>query len=128
MRRQSAEDGPPGAVIDRQTIRSVAYQRILVLVLIWLGYEVALNAAANLRARNIASGLGFLGQSSGFGINQSLIPYDESSSYGRVFVVGLLNTLLVAGIGIVLATLLGFLVGIARLSSNWLIARLGGLY
>src|SRR5206468_279842 len=64
----------------------------------------------------------------GFGVNQSLIPYDESDTYARVFLVGLLNTLLVSGVGIVLATILGFAVGIARLSPNWLVARLGGAY
>jgi general L-amino acid transport system permease protein len=95
---------------------------------VWFGYEFALNAKANLEDNRIASGFGFLENTAGFGVNQSLIAYDESDSYGRVFVVGLLNTLLVAGIGIVLATILGFLVGIARLSPNWLLARLAGGY
>src|SRR6185295_3919845 len=70
----------------------------------------------------------FLENTAGFGINVSLIPYNESDSYGRVFLVGLLNTLLVAGIGIVLATILGFFIGIARLSPNWLVARVAGGY
>src|SRR5262249_59281741 len=70
----------------------------------------------------------FLENAAGFGINQTLIPYTEADSYGRVFVVGLLNTLLVAAIGIVLATILGFVVGISRLSSNWLLQRLAGAY
>ena len=64
----------------------------------------------------------------GFGVNQSLIPYNETDSYARVFLVGLLNTLLVSGLGIVFATVLGFVIGIARLSPNWLIARLAGAY
>src|SRR6202040_836792 len=64
----------------------------------------------------------------GFGVNQSLIPYSESDTYGRVFFVGLFNTLLVSGVGIVLATVLGFVIGIARLSPNWLFARLAGGY
>ncbi len=76
----------------------------------------------------ITSGFGFLDNTAGFGINQTLIPYSESDTYGRVFLVGLLNTLLVAAIGIVLATILGFVVGIARLSPNWLLARLAGGY
>src|SRR6185312_9040574 len=79
-------------------------------------------------ARNIATGFGFLHQSSGFDISQSLIRYDDTSSYGRVFFVGLLNTLLVSAIGIVFATLIGFMVGIARLSKNWLLSKLAEVY
>jgi general L-amino acid transport system permease protein len=109
-------------------IRSAVYQLVLVAALLLLGYEIALNAKANLDARHIASGLGFLNNSAGFGINQTLIPYDETSSYGRVFLVGLLNTVLLAAIGILLATLLGFLVGIGRLSTNWPVARIAGGY
>ena len=96
--------------------------------MLWFGYEFALNARANLEAQKIASGFGFLDNTAGFGINQSLIPYNEARQLRRVFFVGLLNTLLVAGIGIVLATILGFLIGIARLSPNWLLARLAGGY
>ncbi len=132
MRRPSGDGGtqalPPVAVINKPIVRSVIYQLVLVLALLWLGYEFALNAKANLGARNIASGLGFLDNAAGFGINLSLISYDETDTYGRVFVVGLLNTLLVSGIGIVLATLLGFAVGIGRLSANWLVARICGGY
>ena len=120
---------PPRVVIyNRPKIRAVCYQLLLLAAVLWLGFEFALNAKANLDARKISSGFGFLDNTAGFGINQSLIPYDESDTYGRVFFVGLLNTLLVAGIGIVLATILGFLVGIARLSRNWLVARLAGGY
>ena len=107
-------------------MRAAFYQLILLAAVLWFGYEFALNAKANLEARQIASGFGFLNNTAGFGVNQTLIAYNEADSYGRVFVVGLLNTLLVAGIGIVLATILGFLIGIARLSPNWLVARLGG--
>jgi general L-amino acid transport system permease protein len=97
-------------------------------MVVWLGYEFALNVKANLDALKIASGFGFLDNTAGFAVNQSLIPYNESDTYGRVFLVGLLNTLLVAGIGIVLATILGFFIGIARLSRNWLLARLAEAY
>jgi len=119
---------PTIAIYNRPRIRAVFYQLVLLATVLWLGYEVALNAKANLDAQKIASGFGFLDNTAGFAINQSLIPYDESDSYGRVFLVGLLNTLLVAGIGIVLATILGFFIGIARLSRNWLLARLAGGY
>jgi general L-amino acid transport system permease protein len=132
MRRPSAESGtrrpPKVAVINNPRVRGAAYQVALLVLLVWAGYEFALNAKANLEAQRIASGFGFLENTAGFGVNQSLIPYTETDSYGRVFVVGLLNTLLVASIGIVLATILGFIIGIARLSPNWLVARLAGGY
>ena len=109
-------------------VRGLVYQVVLLAAVAWLVFDFAMNARANLQAQNIASGFGFLRNSAGFGINQTLIPYSEGDTYGRVFVVGLLNTLLVAGLGILFATPLGFLIGIARLSRNWLIARLGTLY
>jgi general L-amino acid transport system permease protein len=132
MRRPSGKEAgappPRSALIYNPRVRGALYQLALVLALGWLGYQFALNTAANLGARNIASGLGFFHNTAGFGINLTLIPYDETASYGRAFVVGLLNTLMVSGIGIVLATLLGFTVGIGRLSSNWLVARIAGGY
>jgi general L-amino acid transport system permease protein len=109
-------------------VRSGVWQLLILIVLAWGAYEFVLNARANLETQGIASGFGFLDNTAGFGVNQSLIAYSETDSYGRVFLVGLLNTLLVAGLGIVFATILGFLVGIARLSPNWLVARLGGGY
>jgi general L-amino acid transport system permease protein len=86
------------------------------------------NTIANLESRGIASGFGFLGNTAGFGVAMSLIPYGEASSFGRAFLVGLLNTLLVAALGIFVATVLGFLIGIARLSPNWLVAKLAAAY
>jgi len=126
-----AERAPPKprvAFYNNPKVRSLFYQLALLGVVIWFGVEFALNARANLNAQNIGSGFGFLENTAGFGVNQSLIAYEEIDSYARVFMVGLLNTLLVAGIGIVLATILGFFVGIARLSPNWLLARLAGGY
>ena len=126
MERASAP--PRVAIYNRPKVRSFFYQLVLLAVAVGLGYAFVINAKANLDAQNITSGFGFLEQTAGFGVNQSLIPYDESDTYARVFLVGLLNTLLVSGVGIVLATILGFVVGIARLSPNWLVARLGGAY
>jgi general L-amino acid transport system permease protein len=123
-----ASTPPRIALYNNPRIRAAFYQLILLAGVLWFGYEFALNAKANLEEYRIASGFGFLENTAGFGVNQSLIAYDEADTYGRVFVVGLLNTLLVAGIGIVLATVLGFLIGIARLSPNWLVARLAGGY
>jgi general L-amino acid transport system permease protein len=123
------ERGPPRVALRNDPqFRSLLYQLVLVLALALLGYAFFANAEANLGARNIASGLGFLQNTAGFGISQSLISYSESDTYGRAFLVGLLNTILVAGIGILFATVLGFVIGIARLSSNWLVARLAGAY
>jgi general L-amino acid transport system permease protein len=128
MQIQRALAPPRVAIYDRPKVRAVFYQLVLLAALLWLGFEFALNAKANLDAQKITSGFGFLDNTAGFGINQSLIAYDESDTYARVFFVGLLNTLLVAAVGIVLATILGFVVGLARLSRNWLVARLAGGY
>ena len=119
---------PRVAAYNNPKVRAVFYQLVLLALVLWFGYEFALNAKANLDAQRITSGFGFLDTTAGFSVNQSLIPYNETDTYGRVFLVGLLNTLLVAGIGIVLATTLGFIIGITRLSPNWLIARLAGGY
>ena len=128
MQMQRALAPPRVAIYNRPGFRAVFYQFVLLAALAWLGYEFVLNTKANLDAQKITSGFGFLENTAGFAVNQSLIPYNESDTYGRAFVVGLLNTLLVAGIGIVLATLLGFAIGIARLSRNWLLARMAAGY
>ncbi len=104
-------------------------QVILVVAVCGLGYAAFVNAANNLARAHIASGFRFWDNTAGFDISQTLIAYSASTStFGRAFWVGLLNTLLVAGVGIVLATAIGFVVGIARLSRNWLVARLAGGY
>jgi general L-amino acid transport system permease protein len=108
--------------------RRLLFQALALAAIVWLGWEVASNTAANLAARNIASGFGFLWEPAGFDISQTLIPYDEADSYARAFLVGLLNTLLVAAIGIVLASILGVIIGVARLSRNWLIRGLAAGY
>ncbi len=100
----------------------------MLVAVLALGAWLISNTLDNLARRGIASGLDFLGTSAGFGIAQSLIDYSEASSFGRAFLVGLLNTLLVSAIGIAIATALGFAIGMARLSSNWLVARLAGAY
>jgi len=103
-------------------------QIVFVAVLAWLAYEIVANARANLQAQHIAAGFGFLANTAGFDINQSLISYTGSDTYGRVFVIGLLNTLLVSVIGIFFATIIGFLVALGRLSPNWLLSRISGGY
>lgn len=105
-----------------------ALQLLFVAALIWVGYEIISNARANLASQRIATGFGFLNNTAGFGVSQTLIPYTESDSYTRVFFVGLVNTLVVAVIGIFFATILGFLIGLGRLSPNWLLSRISGAY
>lgn len=108
--------------------RRILYQIILCLTLGSLIWYVVSNTMTNLSKQNIASGFGFWDTTAGFDISQHLISYSNTMTYGRAFWVGLLNTLLVAVIGIFFATILGFLIGIARLSSNWLVARLATVY
>lgn len=108
--------------------RAIAFQVIALVVTVAFGWSIFENTQANLRRLGIASGFDFLSSPAGFDIIQTLIPYSPTSSYGRVFWVGLLNTLLVSALGVVLATLLGFVIGIARLSKNWLISRLALVY
>jgi general L-amino acid transport system permease protein len=107
----------------------ITLQVALVVVVGGLATAAAVNAAHNLAHSNIATGFGFWNNTAGFDISQTLIAYSASTStFGRAFWVGLLNTLLVSAIGIVLATILGFAIGLARLSRNWLVARLAGGY
>ncbi|MGA9083200.1 MAG: amino acid ABC transporter permease [Pseudolabrys sp.] len=109
--------------------RSIAYQLALCAIVAFLVYGAASNAIDNLARSHIASGFGFWNATAGFDISQTLIEYSpRGSTYGRAFWVGLLNTLLVAGLGIVFATILGFIVGISRLSRNWLLAKVAGGY
>ena len=106
----------------------LALQVLFVAVLAWISYEIVANARGNLETQHIASGFDFMSRTAGFGVSQTLIPYSESDSYTRVFLVGLLNTLLVAVVGICFATLIGFVVALGRLSPNWLISRISGGY
>jgi general L-amino acid transport system permease protein len=113
----------------RRRLGGVAIQISLLVVIGALAYGAVVNVAQNLARAHIASGFGFWNNTAGFDISQTLIAYSASTStFGRAFWVGLLNTLLVAAIGIVLSTLFGFVIGIARLSRNWLVARLAGGY
>ena len=108
--------------------RSILYQISLCVTIGLLVYTAIRNAIENLARAKIASGFEFWNTTAGFDISQTLIDYSITSTYGRAFWVGLLNTLLVASVGIILATILGFAIGIARLSRNWLVARLAGVY
>jgi general L-amino acid transport system permease protein len=108
--------------------RSVAFQLLLCAVIVWLAYGAVTNAAENLARARIASGFDFWNSVAGFDISQHLIPYTPQSTYGTAFWVGLLNTLLVSFLGIIFATIIGFLIGILQLSKNVLVAKLAAGY
>lgn len=109
-------------------IRGLIFQVLIVLLLALAVYWIVGNTIDNLRRANISSGFAFLRGRSGFDVSQALIPFNADSTFGRALVVGLLNTTLVAVVGIVTATIIGFIVGIGRLSGNWLIARICTVY
>ena len=109
-------------------IRAVVFQILVLGSIILMGVFLVNNTMANLERQGIASGFGFLNTTAGFNIGETLIEYSEEDTYGRAFFVGLLNTIQVSIIGVFFATILGFVVGLARLSSNWLIARLATVY
>src|ERR1700733_3159186 len=111
-------------MINSLRARGVIYQTLLFAALAALLVFAWRNAVANMAARGIPMGFGFWKQTAGFDNHQSLIPYSALSTYGQAFWVGLLNTLLVGALSIVLATPLGFAVGIARLSPNWILAKI----
>jgi len=110
------------------TFRSIAFQALAVVAILWFAWTVFDNTLTNMEKRGITTGFAFLHNPAGFGILMSLIEYDEKYSYGRTFFVGLFNTLLVSGLGVVFATTLGFLLGVARLSNNWLIGKIATIY
>jgi general L-amino acid transport system permease protein len=125
--RHPTSDSSRSFIYDPR-FRSVAFQIVLVVVALAFFVAIARNVVVNLARNGITSGFGFLNSIAGFDISQTLIEYSLQSTVWRAFWVGLLNTLLVAVLGIIFATILGFLVGIARLSSNWLVARLADTY
>lgn len=109
-------------------VLTVLSQIAFVLILAGVAAILYLNVSTAMRQRGLVAGFGFLNLESGFEIGESLIPYHPSDTYGRALVVGLLNTLVVSGVGIVLATILGFVLGVARLSTNWLVNRIASGY
>ncbi|QFY59996.1 amino acid ABC transporter permease [Rhizobium grahamii] len=108
--------------------RGIFFQILTLVILVGVVWWIAHNTAQNLARSNTASGFAFLRGRAGFEIGQSLIGYSSDSTYGRALIVGILNTLLVAITGIITATIIGFVVGIGRLSHNWLIAKLCTVY
>lgn len=127
--QQVLRQAPPRtAFFNDPVIRGMIYQAVVAALVILFFFWIIQNTAANLVAQNKSTGFDFLFRTSGFAISFTLIPFDRTSFYWEAFLVGLLNTLLVAAIGIFFATIIGFVLGIARLSSNFIISRLATLY
>jgi len=125
----AADPGPVAVPFWRDPAkRALAFQALALLAVGGLSYYLFTNTQANLARQNIATGFGFLKKEAAFEIGESLISYSAANTYLRALVVGALNTVKVAFIGIVLTTILGTVIGIARLSTNWLIAKLSAIY
>ena len=108
--------------------RAIFFQFITLCMVGLLAYYLISNTIHNLKRQNIATGLGFLHKESSFEIGESLISYSAASSYGRALIVGALNTLYVSSIGIIITVILGTVVGVARLSTNWLVSKMAAIY
>jgi general L-amino acid transport system permease protein len=119
---------PSQSLLYNPELRQFAYQALTVIFIVWLVWYASTNAAQNLAKANMTAGFGFLNGRAGFDIAQTPIAYSSDSTYFRALMLGLINTLIVAACGIVTATIVGLLVGIGRLSNNWLIARLSTIY
>ena len=130
-KRFSSVPPAPGGAMDwlyDPKLRGYASQIIVLLLLVWGFYEIVLNTQANLQKLNQNFGFDFLGKAAGFDLSTALIQYSSNSTYGRALQVGFLNTALVSIIGIFFATILGFVIGVMRLSKNWVVSRFATLY
>ncbi len=122
-------DAPSRAsLIYDPKIRAWFYQAVLLAGVVWFFSYVWGNLTTNMAKQNIRTGFGFLDNTASFEIGFKLIQYDRASTFGEALLVGFLNTMLVSVVGIIFATILGFIIGIARLSSNWIVARLATVY
>jgi general L-amino acid transport system permease protein len=126
--RTGGDAEPKVSLLYNPALRSFVYQAITVIVIAWAVWYAWTNAAANLARANMTAGFGFLNSRAGFDIAQTLVSYTSDSTYLRALEVGLINTLVVAFFGVITATIVGLLIGIGRLSQNWLIARLCTVY
>lgn len=111
-----------------EKFRSIAYQIILIAIVVGIGFFLVSNTLSNLAARGIQTGYAFLEIRAGFDIGELMIEYTNDDTYGRALIVGIMNTVKVAFIGIILASIVGVIMGIARLSSNWMVAKFASVY
>ncbi|MBU0464186.1 MAG: ABC transporter permease subunit [Proteobacteria bacterium] len=118
----------PAFSLSKPFITTLVLQAAVIGIIFYAAHGLLVNTQENLEARNIASGFGFLSLESGMPISNSLLPYSPVDSYGYAFFMGILNTLYVAFWGIILATILGVFIGVARVSGNWLISKLSEIY
>jgi len=109
-------------------VRSIIYQALVLGIVGFIVWYLVSNTLHNLAVRNISTGFGFLDREAGFAIGESMVDYTPADTYGRAIWVGILNTLRVSVIGIICATVLGTLLGIARLSKNWLVSKVASAY
>lgn len=128
MNNDSNAQSSKASLLYDPVARSIFFQCLTVAIVAWLAYAGVNNAITNLEKANVASGFGFLTERAGFDVSQSLIEYTNDSSYLRAFYVGLTNTLLVSALGIFFATIIGFAVGIGRLSQNYLVRKICMVY
>ena len=124
----SQASGGVNAIINDERYRSVFYQIVVFGLFIWAVFSLIENTQINMATRKMAVGFDFLKNSAGFAIAWTPLDYKPSDSYFMVYWVGIINTLILAGLSIILATLLGFVVGILRLSRNWLVAQIASWY
>ena len=115
-------------IVNDERNRSIFYQILAFGLIGWVCWYLFTNTSANLEARGMSSGFEFLGSTAGFSIAWSLIPYKPNDTYGYVYLVGIVNTLAVSLLAIVLTTILGFIIGVLRLSHNWLISTMAAWY
>jgi general L-amino acid transport system permease protein len=122
------QDEPRVSWINDPKVRGIVFQLVVAVALVLFVWWIIGNTSENLRRANISSGFGFLDGRAGFDVSQTMIEFTANSTFSRALIVGLLNTILVAVLGIITATIIGFIVGIGRLSRNWLVARLCTVY
>jgi general L-amino acid transport system permease protein len=123
-----ARDVPKVSVWNDPKVRAIFFQALLVLVLLFLAYEIVQNTISNLQKLNKDFGYAFLKRTAGFDIIQTLVPYTNASTFGTALYVGFLNTVLISFLSIIAATIIGFIVGLMRLSKNWLASRIATVY
>ena len=122
------EEPSRGSFVNDPKIRSLFFQTLVVVLLFGSIWWIVHNVIDNLQRLHIASGFQFLKGRAGFDISDTPIAYTSDSTYGRALVVGLLNTMIIAVAGIITATIIGFIIGIGRLSQNWLIRKICMVY
>ncbi|KAA1176771.1 amino acid ABC transporter permease [Rhizobium tropici] len=122
------ERSPLSAALYDPKVRGAFYQAITIIILAGLCWFIVTNTIDNLHSLNRSFGFDFLEGRAGFNLGQALIPYSSDSTNLTAIIVGVLNTLLISFVGIIAATIVGFIIGIGRLSNNWLIAKLSQAY